>query len=99
VLLCRSGLGGDDGCASECAVEGVLTQKQVDRVREDLDHQNAVPDQGYTTNTAGVPIANPTSTTEPTAFGRSGSLGVFTIAPTIKPKGGFFTRPECITSI
>jgi maltoporin len=28
------------------------------------------------------------------AFGRSGSMGVFTIAPTIKPKGGFFTRPE-----
>jgi maltoporin len=29
-----------------------------------------------------------------TAFGRSGEEGVFTIAPTIKPKGGFFTRPE-----
>jgi maltoporin len=28
------------------------------------------------------------------AFGRSGSMGVFTIAPVIKPKGGFFTRPE-----
>jgi maltoporin len=28
------------------------------------------------------------------AFGRSGSYGIFTIAPTIKPKGGFFTRPE-----
>jgi maltoporin len=28
------------------------------------------------------------------AFGRSGSMGVFTIAPTIKPKGGYFTRPE-----
>jgi maltoporin len=27
-------------------------------------------------------------------FGRSGSMGIFTIAPTIKPKGGFFTRPE-----
>ena len=50
--------------------------------------------RAYTTNTAGVPIANPTSTTDPTAFGRSGSLGVFTVAPTIKPKGGFFTRPE-----
>jgi maltoporin len=35
-----------------------------------------------------------TLTTQPTAFGRSGSMGVFTIAPTIKPKGGFFTRPE-----
>ena len=28
------------------------------------------------------------------AFGSSGGSGIFTIAPTIKPKGGFFTRPE-----
>ena len=28
------------------------------------------------------------------AFGEGGSLGVFSIAPTIKPRGGFFTRPE-----
>jgi maltoporin len=28
------------------------------------------------------------------AFGKSGQEGIFTIAPTIKPKGGFFTRPE-----
>lgn len=28
------------------------------------------------------------------AFGRSGEMGVFTIAPTFKPKGQFFTRPE-----
>jgi len=28
------------------------------------------------------------------AFGRSGEMGIFTIAPTIKPSGGFFTRPE-----
>jgi maltoporin len=28
------------------------------------------------------------------AFGRSGEEGIFTIAPTIKPKGGYFTRPE-----
>jgi maltoporin len=34
------------------------------------------------------------STLSPTAFGRSGQMGVFTIAPTIKPKGGFYTRPE-----
>jgi maltoporin len=27
-------------------------------------------------------------------FGDSGALGIFTIAPTIKPRGGFFTRPE-----
>jgi maltoporin len=28
------------------------------------------------------------------ALGRSGEMGIFTIAPTIKPKGGYFTRPE-----
>jgi maltoporin len=28
------------------------------------------------------------------SFGRGGNIGVFTIAPTIKPKGGYFTRPE-----
>ena len=28
------------------------------------------------------------------AFGDGGSLGIITIAPTIKPRGGFFTRPE-----
>jgi maltoporin len=28
------------------------------------------------------------------AFGNHGTYGIFTIAPTIKPKGGFFTRPE-----
>jgi maltoporin len=28
------------------------------------------------------------------ALGRSGSFGVFTIAPTIKLRGGYFTRPE-----
>jgi maltoporin len=28
------------------------------------------------------------------AFGRGGSFGIFTIAPTIKPRGGYFTRPE-----
>jgi maltoporin len=28
------------------------------------------------------------------AFGKDGAEGIFTIAPTIKPKGGFFTRPE-----
>jgi maltoporin len=26
--------------------------------------------------------------------GRGGSMGIFTIAPTIKPTGGYFTRPE-----
>ena len=28
------------------------------------------------------------------ALGRSGSFGIFTLAPTIKPRGGYFTRPE-----
>jgi len=28
------------------------------------------------------------------AFGRGGSFGIFTLAPTIKPGGGYFTRPE-----
>ena len=28
------------------------------------------------------------------AFGNSGEFGIFTISPTIKPKGGYFTRPE-----
>ncbi|MBV9672899.1 MAG: carbohydrate porin, partial [Verrucomicrobia bacterium] len=28
------------------------------------------------------------------AFGRNGWTGVFSIAPTIKPKGGWFTKPE-----
>src|SRR6266404_2293874 len=42
--------------------------------------------------TNGLPVPHP-GTLSPTAFGRSGEMGVFTIAPTIKPKGGFFTRP------
>ena len=28
------------------------------------------------------------------SLGREGSMGIFTIAPTIKPSGGYFTRPE-----
>jgi maltoporin len=28
------------------------------------------------------------------AFGSHGNMGIFSIAPTIKPKGGYFTRPE-----
>jgi maltoporin len=28
------------------------------------------------------------------AFGNSGEFAIFTIAPTLKPKGGYFTRPE-----
>jgi maltoporin len=33
-------------------------------------------------------------TLSPTAFNRSGEQAVFTIAPTIKPKGGYYSRPE-----
>jgi maltoporin len=39
-------------------------------------------------------VTNVRGYSETNAFGRSGSIGVFTIAPTIKPKGGYFTRPE-----
>ena len=38
-------------------------------------------------------ISNNRDITGP-AFGEGGALGIFTIAPTIKPRGGFFTRPE-----
>ena len=27
-------------------------------------------------------------------YGKNGTLGIFTISPVIKPKGGYFTRPE-----
>jgi maltoporin len=53
---------------------------------------------GYIDNVRGFQAnSNPTvhpGTLSPTAFGRSGNMMVFTIAPTIKPKGGYFTRPE-----
>ena len=39
-------------------------------------------------------IDNVRNSTGTAAYGRSGQTGIFTIAPTIKPKGGFFTRPE-----
>jgi maltoporin len=43
---------------------------------------------------AGSYIDNVRNSSGTSAFGRSGQEGIFTIAPTIKPKGGFFTRPE-----
>jgi maltoporin len=43
--------------------------------------------------TNGLLVPHP-GTLAPTAFNRSGSQGVFTIAPTIKPKGGYYSRPE-----
>jgi maltoporin len=45
-------------------------------------------------NRNGGTAFNPNGTVRNDSFGKSGALGVFTIAPTIKPKGGFFTRPE-----
>jgi hypothetical protein len=40
-------------------------------------------------------VWNPTDTA---ALDRAGSFGIFTIAPTIKPRGGYFTRPEIVCS-
>ena len=37
---------------------------------------------------------NPNGTLRNDAFGHSGAIGVFTFAPTIKPKGNWWTRPE-----
>jgi maltoporin len=45
-------------------------------------------------NRNGGTAFNPNGTVRNDSFGKSGALGVFTIAPTIKPKGGWFTRPE-----
>jgi maltoporin len=39
-------------------------------------------------------VSNVRGYSDTAALGRSGSFGIFTIAPTIKPKGGYFTRPE-----
>jgi maltoporin len=65
--------------ADNIAIQGQAYYSYIDNVR------------GFQTN-SNLTI-NP-GTLDPTAFGRSGNMGVFTIAPTIKPKGGFFTRPE-----
>ncbi|HEX7194276.1 MAG TPA: carbohydrate porin, partial [Chthoniobacterales bacterium] len=45
-------------------------------------------------NRNGGIATNPNGSLRNDAFGKSGALGVFTFAPTIKPKGGYFTRPE-----
>jgi maltoporin len=45
-------------------------------------------------NRNGGQAVNPNGTLRNDAFGHSGAIGVFTFAPTIKPLGGFFTRPE-----
>ena len=44
---------------------------------------------------AGVQYESNTRNTSGTnSFGRNGTMGIFTIAPTIKPKGGYYTKPE-----
>jgi maltoporin len=65
--------------ADNIAIEGQVYGVWADNVR------------GWQTNTN--PTVHP-GTLSPTAFNRSGEQGVFTIAPTIKPKGGYYTRPE-----
>jgi maltoporin len=65
--------------ADNIAIQGQAWWSYVDNVR------------GYQSNTN--PTVNP-GTLSPTAFGRSGNMGVLTIAPIIKPKGGYFSRPE-----
>jgi maltoporin len=45
-------------------------------------------------NRPGGQAFNPNGTVRNDSFGKSGALGVFTIAPTIKPKGNWWTRPE-----
>ena len=39
-------------------------------------------------------VSNVRGYSDTAALGRSGSFGIFTIAPTIKPRGGYSTRPE-----
>ena len=45
-------------------------------------------------NRAGGQALNPNGTLRNDSFGNSGALGVFTFAPTIKPRGNWWTRPE-----
>jgi maltoporin len=65
--------------ADNIAIQGQVHWGYIDNVR------------GFQANTN--PTVHP-GTLDPTAFSRSGNMMVFTIAPTIKPKGGMFTRPE-----
>jgi hypothetical protein len=39
-------------------------------------------------------VSNVRGYSDTAALRRSGSFGIFTIAPTIKPRGGYSTRPE-----
>jgi LamB porin len=74
--------------ADNIAIQGDAGWNYVDNVRGWI--ANNYPAFG---GSNGLPVPRP-GTLSPTAFGRSGNFLKFTIAPTIKPKGGFFTRPE-----
>ena len=45
-------------------------------------------------NRAGGQAVNPDGSLRNDSFGKSGAMGIFTFAPTIKPKGNWWTRPE-----
>jgi maltoporin len=45
-------------------------------------------------NRNGGTAFNPNGTVRNDSFGHSGAMGIFTFAPTIKPKGNWWTRPE-----
>src|SRR6195256_4328714 len=74
--------------ADNIAIQGQAYGVWADNVRG--WQTNAYPAFG---GTNGLTVPHP-GTLSPTAFSRSGEMGVFTIAPTIKPKGGYYTRPE-----
>jgi maltoporin len=70
------------------AIQGEAGWNYVDNVRG--WQTNGYPAFG---GSNGLPVPRP-GTLSPTAFSRSGNFLKFTIAPTIKPKGGYYTRPE-----
>jgi hypothetical protein len=79
--------------ADNIAIQGEVGWNYVDNVRGwQVNGFTGTTTPG--SNTAnGLPIPRP-GTMSPTAFSRSGNFLKFTIAPTIKPKGGYFSRPE-----
>jgi maltoporin len=56
------------------------------------DYTSRVRASSLSTFQPGGPGTVPVVTND--TFGKHGNMGIFTIAPTVKPKGGFFTRPE-----
>ncbi|HET9377037.1 MAG TPA: carbohydrate porin [Chthoniobacterales bacterium] len=77
------------------AIQGEAGWNYVDNVRGwAVNGFSGTTTPGSGSNSAnGLPIPRP-GTMSPTAFSRSGNFLKFTIAPTIKPKGGYYTRPE-----